>query len=144
MNYFMVFMLKLGLGRVCEWWPQGFGRIMLIEHRGRRSGRQYTTPVNYAPVDGNVYCLAGFGPRTDWYRNIMADPSVRLWLPRGRRSARASDVSGSPERLRLMRQVISGSGFAGPLMGVDQRKLSNEQLDVTTRDYRLVQFKLEG
>jgi hypothetical protein len=43
-----------------------------------------------------------------------------------------------------MRQVIIGSGFAGPLMGVDQRKLSDEQLDVLTRAYRLVQFKLEA
>jgi len=62
MNYFMVFMLRLGLGRMCEWWPEGFGRIMVIEHRGRRSGKHYTTPVNYAPANGDVYCLAGFGP----------------------------------------------------------------------------------
>ena len=144
MNYFMVFMLRLGLGRMCEWWPEGFGRIMVIEHRGRRSGKRYTTPVNYAPVNGDVYCLAGFGPRTDWYQNILADPHVRLWLPKGKRNARASEASDSPQRVRLMRQVIIGSGFAGPLMGVDQRKLSDEQLDVLTRDYRLVHFELEA
>lgn len=144
MNHVMVFMLRLGLGRMCEWWPEGFGRIMVIEHRGRRSGRQYTTPVNYAPVEGEVYCLAGFGPRTDWYRNILADPNVRLWLPKGKRRARASDASDSPRRVYLMRQVIIGSGFAGPLMGVDQRKLSDTQLDALTRDYRLVQFVMEA
>jgi len=144
MNHFMVFMLRLGLGRMCEWWPEGFGRIMVIEHRGRRSGRHYTTPVNYAPVNGDVYCLAGFGPQTDWYRNILADPNVRLWLPQGKRSAHASDASDSPQRVHLMRQVIIGSGFAGPLMGVDQRKLSDEQLDTLTRDYRLVHFELEA
>ena len=144
MNYVMVFMLRLGLGRMCEWWPEGFGRILVIEHRGRRSGKLYKTPVNYAPVNGDVYCLAGFGPRTDWYQNILANPTVRLWLPKGRRNAHASDASDSPQRVHLMRQVIIGSGFAGPLMGVDQRKLSDEQLDVLTRDYRLVQFKLEA
>ena len=143
MNHFMVFMLRLGLGRMCEWWPEGFGRIMVIEHRGRRSGKQYHTPVNYALVGGDVYCLAGFGPRTDWYRNIMADAKVRLWLPKGRRGAHASDASDSPQRVHLMRQAIIGSGFAGPLMGVDQRKLSDEQLDAITKDYRLVRFELE-
>jgi len=144
MNHVMVFMLRLGLGRMCEWWPEGFGRIMVIEHRGRRSGRHYTTPVNYAPVDGDVYCLAGFGPRTDWYRNVLADPNVRLWLPKGKYSAHASDASDSPRRVYLMRQVIIGSGFAGPLMGVDQRKLSDQQLDTLTRDYRLVHFVMEA
>jgi deazaflavin-dependent oxidoreductase (nitroreductase family) len=143
MNHVMVFMLRLGLGRMCEWWPQGFGRIMMIEHRGRRSGKRYLTPVNYARVDDDVYCLAGFGPRTDWYRNIMSEPRVRLWLPRGQRAARASDATDSPQRVCLMRQVIIGSGFAGPLMGVDQRKLSDEQLDQLTRDYLLVHFELE-
>jgi hypothetical protein len=29
-------------------------------------------------------------------------------------------------------------------MGVDQRKLSDEQLDVLTREYRLVHFALEA
>jgi len=144
MNHVMVFMLRLGLGRMCEWWPEGFGRIMVIEHRGRRSGRHYTTPVNYAPVDGDVYCLAGFGPRTDWYRNVLADPNVRLWLPKGKCSAHASEASDSPRRVYLMRQVIIGSGFAGPLMGVDQRKLSDQQLDTLTRDYRLVHFVMEA
>ena len=144
MNHGMVLMLRLGLGRLCEWWPAGFGRIMVIEHHGRRTGKQYLTPVNYAPVDGDVYCLAGFGPGTDWYQNIMKDPRVRLWLPLGRRAARASDASGSPRRVDLMRQVIIGSGFAGPLMGVDQRKLSDAQLDTLTQDYRLVHFELEA
>jgi deazaflavin-dependent oxidoreductase (nitroreductase family) len=144
MNHLMVFMLRLGLGQMCEWWPEGFGRIMVIEHRGRRSGRLYTTPVNYATVDGDVYCMAGFGPRTDWYRNILADPHVRLWLPKGKRRAHASDASDSPQRVYLTRQVIIGSGFAGPLMGVDQRKLSDERLDTLTRDYRLVHFVMEA
>jgi deazaflavin-dependent oxidoreductase (nitroreductase family) len=144
MNHFMVFMLRLGLGRMCEWWPEGFGRIMVIENRGRRSGKRYKTPVNFASIDGDVYCLAGFGPRTDWYQNILADPNVKLWLPKGKRNAHASEASDSPQRLQLLRQVIIGSGFAGPLMGVDQRKLSDEQLDALTRDYRLVQFQLEA
>ena len=144
MNHFMVWMWKIGLGRMLNSWPGVTGRIMVIQHRGRRSGREYLTPVNYAIADGGIYCTAGFGPRTDWYRNIMADPSVRLWLPQGRRGARATDVSDSPQRPRLLRQVIIASGFAGPLFGVDQRKLSDEQILRITKDYRIVHFEMEG
>lgn len=143
MNYFMVFMWKIGLGRLCDIWPTVTGRIMVIRHRGRRSGREYLTPVNYALVEGEIYCTAGFGSRTDWYRNLLADPCVELWLPQGRRSARASDVSDSPRRVDLLRAITIASGFAGPLLGVDQRKLTDEQMAQIGRDYRLVHFELE-
>jgi hypothetical protein len=70
-------------------------------------------------------------------------PNVELWLPEGKREARAEDISDSPNRLFLMRQVIIGSGFAGPLFGVDQKKLNDEQLDAVTKEYRLVHFIME-
>lgn len=143
MNPFMVFMLRIGLGRTMNIMPSVSGRIMVIEHRGRKSGKKYLTPVNYALVDGEVYCTAGFGSVSDWYKNIMANPQVVLRLPEGKRKARAEDVTDSPRRVFLMRQVIIGSGFAGPLFGVDQRKLNDEQLDAVTKEYRLVHFIME-
>lgn len=143
MNPFIVFMLRIGLGWTMNIMPSVSGRIMVIEHRGRKSGKKYLTPVNYALVDGEVYCTAGFGSVSDWYKNIMANPQVVLRLPEGKRKARAEDVTDSPRRVFLMRQVIIGSGFAGPLFGVNQRKLNDEQLDAVTKEYRLVHFIME-
>jgi hypothetical protein len=65
---------------------------------------------------------------------------VELWLPEGRKWYCAEDVSDSPDRLLLLRQVVIASGFAGPLLGIDQKKLDDEQLDQVTKDYRLVHF----
>jgi len=144
MNHFMVFMWKLGLGRMINCWPAGFGRILVIRHRGRKTGKEYLTPVNYAIVEDEIYCTAGFGPRTDSYRNLLADPGVQLWLPQGKRQARAVDVSDSPRRASLLRAIIIASGFAGPLMGVNQRKLTDAQMAVIGKDYRLVHFQLES
>lgn len=144
MNRFMVFMWKLGLGRMINCWPAGFGRIMVIRHRGRKSGREYLTPVNYAIVENEIYSTAGFGPKTDWYRNLLADPCVELWLPQGKRQARATDVSDSPRRMQLLRAIIIASGFAGPLMGVDQRKLTDARIAEIGKDYRLMHFQLES
>jgi len=144
MNHFMVGMWKIGLGKLMNAWPAVGGRIMVIRHRGRKSGKEYLTPVNYAIVDGEIYCLAGFGSTCDWYRNIMADPRVLLWLPTGRREARAASLPGSAGRPKLLREIIIASGFAGPLMGVDQRKLSDEDLLRLGKDYCIVQFKMEG
>jgi len=143
MNHFMVFMWKIGMGRMMNCWPAGFGRIMVIRHIGRKSGKEYLTPVNYAPIGNDIYCMAGFGPGTDWYRNIMSRAEVELWLPEGRRRAHACNVSDSPDRTRLIRAVTIASGFAGPLLGVDPKKLNDEQLEKAARDYRLVHFTLE-
>ena len=144
MNHFMVFMWKIGLGRWINAWPAVGGRMMVIQHRGRRSGKIYLTPVNYASVDGEVYCLAGFGSTSDWYRNALADPHVELWLPDNRHAACVEDVSESSCRLSLMRAVIIASGFAAPLFGIHQKKLNDEQLNALTRDYRLLHFRLEN
>ncbi len=142
LNRFMVFIWKIGLGKAINVWPAGFGQIMVIKHRGRKSGREYLTPVNYAVVEGDIYCSAGFGSISDWYRNILAYPRVELWLPEGKRAACAEDISHCPRRLFLLRQVIIASGFAGPLFGVNPGKLNDEQLDRVSKNYRLVRFTL--
>lgn len=143
LNRFMVFMWKIGWGKMMNFWPAVIGRIMVIKHRGRKSGKEYLTPVNYALVDGEIYCTAGFGSISDWYRNMLAHPNIELWLPEGKRKARAEDVSESPNRLLLLRQVIIASGFAGPLFGINPKKLNDEQLDALSKEYRLVHFILE-
>ncbi len=140
MNGFMVFMWKIGLGKVINFWPSVIGRIMVIKHRGRKSGREYLTPVNYAIVSGEIYCTAGFGTISDWYRNMLANPRVELWLPEGKKWYCAEDISSSPDRLFLLRQVIIASGFAAPLFGINQKKLDDEQLNKASRNYRLVHF----
>ena len=139
-NRIMVWMWKLRLGRFINLWPAGFGRIMVIKHRGRKSGRKYLTPVNYAIVDGEISCTAGFGSISDWYRNMLAYPRVELWLPGGKMWFRAEDTSDSPRRLFLLRQVIIASGVAGPLFGINPKKLDDAKLDAVAKDYRLIHF----
>jgi len=143
LNRFMVWMWKMGWGRAINIWPAGFGRIMVIKHRGRKSGKEYLTPVNFALVDGVIYCTAGFGPVSDWYRNMRAYPRVELWLPEGKRLHCAEDMSNSSNRLFLLRQVIIASGFAGPLFGINPRKLNDDQLEAVSKEYRLVRFHPE-
>ncbi|MEP7134653.1 MAG: nitroreductase/quinone reductase family protein [Chloroflexota bacterium] len=143
LNRLMVFMWKIGWGRLMNFWPAVIGRIMVIKHRGRKSGKEYLTPVNYAIVSGEIYCTAGFGSGSDWYRNMLANPNIELWLPEGKRKAHIEDVSDAPNRLHLLRQVIIASGFAGPLFGINQKKLNDEQLDKVSKEYRVVHFILE-
>jgi len=141
LNKFMLLLWRLGLGPMLNMWPGGLGRYLVIVHRGRKTGRVRYTPVNYAPIDGDIYCTAGFGAVSDWYRNLQADPDVELWLPDGRWRAHATDVSDADNRLTLLREVLIGSGFAAPLMGVDPHALSDAALADAAANYRLVRFE---
>ncbi len=136
----MLLLWRLGLGGWGNGTPWG-GSIMVIVHTGRRTGRRRTTPVNYA-VDGeDVVCTAGFGRQSDWYRNLMADPRVEIWLPDGRWAGLAADITGAPDRVPLFRAVLRASGFAGPLFGVDHRKLADDDLDQMLGTYRLIRIR---
>jgi deazaflavin-dependent oxidoreductase (nitroreductase family) len=63
---------RAGLNRVTRHvapWAPGLG---LIVHRGRRSGREYQTPVEvFGAPDGFIIALT-YGPDTDWLKNIQA------------------------------------------------------------------------
>lgn len=138
---FMVPMWRLGLGWWLNPWPDVGGRIMVLVHTGRKSGLRRLTPVNYAQVDGEIYCTAGFGAGADWYKNIMANPAVEVWLPDGWWAGKAADITGAPDTLRLLRSVIIASGVVGPLFGVDPKRLSDDEFAAVTRDYRLLHIE---
>jgi deazaflavin-dependent oxidoreductase (nitroreductase family) len=141
-NKFMVLMWRMGLGRLLNIWPEYGGRIMVIVHTGHKTGKTRYAPVNYAIVDGELYCAAGFGSRTHWYQNIMAIPEVEVWLPDGRWMGRADDVTDHPDHVRLMREVLIGSGFAAPLLAnIHPRTMRDAELQDLTATYRLLHIQ---
>lgn len=141
LNRFMLLMWRLGLGPWVNAWPSVGGQILVIVHTGRSTGLKRYTPVNYALVDGEIYCVAAFGGAADWYRNVMARPEVEVWLPDGWWAGVAEDASDSPGRIPIMRAVLIGSGFAAPLFGIHPTRLTDEALDEVTAPYRLIHIR---
>ncbi|MGB2895767.1 MAG: nitroreductase family deazaflavin-dependent oxidoreductase [Anaerolineales bacterium] len=139
-NRFMLLLWRLGLGRWMKW-PKFSGAIMVIKHTGRKTGLTRFTPVNYAVVNGDIFCTAGFGSVSDWYRNLLANPQVEVWLADDRWAGVAEDVSDSKDRGALLRQVIIASGFAGPLFGVDPKKLTDADFEKLMDGYRLIRIE---
>ena len=141
LNRFMVSMWRLGLGRWVNAWPDGSGRIFVLGHTGRRTGRRLWTPLNYAMVDGQLYCTAGFGATSDWYRNVMAEPRVEVWPPGERWAGLVEEVSDHPEHIRLLREVLVASGFAARAAGIDPRRMNDEELAASTASYPLLRVR---
>ena len=44
----------------------------VVSHRGRRSGRNYRTPVNVFRRGGDYVFALTYGPDVDWVRNVEA------------------------------------------------------------------------
>jgi deazaflavin-dependent oxidoreductase (nitroreductase family) len=60
----------------------GFARL---RHRGRKSGREYSTVVTPVGTTKQLTILLGHGADTDWVRNVLAADEVDVQLRSGRR-----------------------------------------------------------
>ncbi|NTW02071.1 MAG: nitroreductase family deazaflavin-dependent oxidoreductase [Oscillochloris sp.] len=138
-NRYMVLLWRIGLGPSLSLTPKLTGRYLMLAHTGRKSGLRRLTPLNYAEVNGTIYITAGFGTISDWYRNIIANPQVEIWLPDGHWNAHIEELADDhAERLALLREVLKGSGFVAPLMGVNPYTLSDEALTEASAAYRII------
>jgi deazaflavin-dependent oxidoreductase (nitroreductase family) len=63
---------KVGLNRVVRPIAPLMPGLGLVVHRGRRSGREYRTPVNVFPAEDGFIIALAYGPDTDWVRNVVA------------------------------------------------------------------------
>lgn len=141
LNFFQVLMWRLGLGRWLSMFPSTTGTYLVLTHYGRKSGRKYRTPVNFAQFEGDLYITAGFGSVSDWYQNIIANPQVEVWLPDGWYVATANDVKVDHETLPILRKILINSGFAAPMMGIHPNRLSDDELLELCKEYRLVRIQ---
>jgi deazaflavin-dependent oxidoreductase (nitroreductase family) len=110
-RFFMIPAYRMGLG----WFISNpvSGYIMVIKNKGRKSGKLYYTPTNYAIIKGKIYCLAGFGHKAHWYLNMKANPDVEVMLPGRTVWGKAEEVLESDEALQATRKVFQNAGIAG-------------------------------
>ncbi len=52
--------------------------VLLLTTTGRKSGLPRVTPLQYEEVDGAIYVGSSRGIQADWFRNILAEPCVRV------------------------------------------------------------------
>jgi len=114
-RWFMIPVQRLGLGA----WvgtPIG-GYILLLRTRGRHTGLVREAPLSYLVDDGSAWVMAGFGTRTHWYRNLLADPDVEVWLPGRIVRCHAEEVGDPAIRAAVMPRLVRAAGLPGALVG---------------------------
>ncbi|MEN8242161.1 MAG: nitroreductase/quinone reductase family protein [Chloroflexota bacterium] len=130
-KFFMVPAFRLGLGQlICNPFS---GYVMVIKNIGRKTGKLRYTPTNYAIINGQVYCLAGFGRKAHWYLNMVTNPEVELILPGRAILGRAAEVEDPAEALDACKQVLRNAGFAGFMEGYNPFSAPDEKFQGTLK-----------
>jgi deazaflavin-dependent oxidoreductase (nitroreductase family) len=91
-NRFFGLLVRLGLGL-----PHNY----LVEVRGRRTGKLYSTPIDLLEINGKRFLVAPRG-RTQWVRNAEAAGEVTLKKGKTRLRYQIQPIpdSGKPELLK--------------------------------------------
>lgn len=113
-RWFMLPVHRAGLGAWVST-PVG-GWILVLRVRGRKSGIMRSTPLNYLIADDAVWVMAGFGRRTEWYRNLLADPEVEVRLPGRRFAGTAEEVLDPDVRARMLPRLVRAAGLPGSMV----------------------------
>ena len=138
-KFFMVPIFRLGIGPFFG--NPIWGYMMVLKTTGRKSGKTRYSPVNYAILNGNIYCMAGWGQVADWYRNLLLSPQIEMILPGRALAGIAEEVNGSTERITALRKVLKAGGFAGFMLGFNPYTASDEKLAEKTKGVPLIRIK---
>lgn len=100
-------------GRVGGKWRVGAGRkkpvpTLLLEHRGRKSGKTFTVPLLYLEDGANLVVVAsqgGLPSNPQWFHNLVATPDAQVQIGSERRAVRAV-LADSDERARLWPRLV--------------------------------------
>lgn len=92
--------------------------MVLVHHRGRRSGREYVHPMMYLADEADadvIYVFAskaGAPTHPDWYGNLAAHPEVTAEIGAGTRRFRARTAAGDERERIWARQKRNFPNFA--------------------------------
>lgn len=110
--------------------PSRTNPLLLLTTKGARTGRERVTPLNFSR-DGDRYIVmaskGGSPTHPDWFRNLVAHPTVTVEADGEQFTARAK-VSEGTERERLLK--IHSTTM--PFFGAYEKRVKRRQIPVVT------------
>lgn len=82
--------------------------VLLLDHVGRKSGKQFTTPLLYLEDGPKLVVVAsqgGMAENPQWFHNLKADPDTQVQVRAELRCVRARVASGA-ERAELWPRLV--------------------------------------
>ncbi|WP_419992566.1 nitroreductase family deazaflavin-dependent oxidoreductase [Streptomyces boninensis] len=123
-----LFRLRLG-------WIFG-GRLLLLTHTGRTSGKPRQVVLEVTGRDretGAYHIVSGFGPTSQWYRNVQQTPEVTIQVGMRRKPAVAEPLAPEESGRLMARYALRHPRTAAKLM-----RFCGIETDGSQEDYYLV------
>ncbi|HEX4203026.1 MAG TPA: nitroreductase family deazaflavin-dependent oxidoreductase [Ktedonobacteraceae bacterium] len=106
-RYFNKYILNRLIGKSAG---SAHSHFALVRHTGRRSGKSYETPIIVMPTGEDFMIALTYGPKVDWYRNLVATgQGTLLWQGR-------SYTIGKPEPVDQTSALQAFSALERPIL----------------------------
>jgi deazaflavin-dependent oxidoreductase (nitroreductase family) len=92
--------------------------ITMLETIGRKSGVPRRTPVGGRVIDNAFWMVSEHGNRTQYVKNIQANPSVRVRI-RGRWRSGTAHLLPDDDPIERLKQLPGGNSALVRMMGSD-------------------------
>jgi len=108
--------------------------VLLLHSKGRKTGKTYVNPLAYQRIDDKTVAVfgskGGYPQHPDWYRNILANPSVSVEIGTETLDVVARDAKGDERERIWTKQKELMPGFA------DYEKATTRQIPVILLERR--------
>jgi deazaflavin-dependent oxidoreductase (nitroreductase family) len=82
------------------------GSLALITYQGRKSGKEYTIPVQYVQTGDTVYIIPGGAEQKTWWRNLRGGAPVRLVMRGQQVKGRAEVLQGEMDMAAIAEALV--------------------------------------
>jgi deazaflavin-dependent oxidoreductase (nitroreductase family) len=78
--------------------------------KGRKSGQDISRPVWFVHEDDKLYLLPVQGSDTNWYRNVLKNPNVKISTQRQELSGKAKTITDDKKVIEIVKKFKSKYG----------------------------------
>ena len=104
--------------------------ILLLTYRGKKSGQEYSLPVQYVQIGQTFYIIPGLPERKTWWRNLTGGAPVDLWVRGEKLAAQAQVVSRKQDGTDLVDGLMAYfTRFPATAQARGLRRLPDGSLD---------------
>ncbi len=100
---------------------------------GRKSGRTISVPVWFVLEDGKLYLLPVSGSDTQWYKNVLKNPSIRIDAGGDTAELRAVPVTDPKQDSRKIPRQVRCQRRKEVLFEIRRRRPRRPALSITVR-----------
>jgi len=129
---------RMGLGKILSHKALSGNKMLVLSSWGRKSHKPRHTMLSYVLAGEREYVSSGWGARTDWYKNILANPHVTVQVGGSVYSARARRVQDIGETTKIAQEMFATGGDTHFVSWLESFGIANDLQDMIDKRDRLV------